>query len=297
MTGRMPSRRPGRIPDPRPNPETGPSSEVTSTANPRIKAVIRLRDRHERETTGLTIVDGAREIRRALETGAEVVEAYVRYGLTSSADARGALDLLARRGLEPTPVGEAVMERIAFGDRSDGLVVVVRIPRLHLGDIALPPAPFVAVVEGIEKPGNLGAILRSADGAGVDALIAADPRTDIFNPNAIRASLGTIFARPVVTASSAETLSWLRDWGLRIVAASVDASVAYTSVDLTGPIAIVLGSEAAGLSAAWTGPDIDAVSLPMHGVADSLNVAAAAAVLFYEALRQRQPAQRSQLQV
>jgi RNA methyltransferase, TrmH family len=147
--------------------------------------------------------------------------------------------------------------------------------------------PLVAVVEGIEKPGNLGAILRSADGAGVDALIAADPRTDLFNPNAIRASLGTIFSVPIANATSAKTISWLTDHGISIVVARVDGSVAYDQVDYRGPLAIVLGSEAHGLAGTWSGPGIQAVSLPMLGVADSLNVSAAAAILLYEARRQR----------
>jgi TrmH family RNA methyltransferase len=145
------------------------------------------------------------------------------------------------------------------------------------------------VVEGVEKPGNLGAILRSADGAGLDAVVAADPRTDLYNPNAIRASLGTIFSLPLATASSAETLAWLRAHGIRTVVARVDATLLHTEADLRGPLAIVLGSEALGLTEAWSGPGVVAVRVPMLGVADSLNVAAAAAVLFYEARRQRGP--------
>jgi TrmH family RNA methyltransferase len=143
------------------------------------------------------------------------------------------------------------------------------------------------VLESVEKPGNLGAVLRSADGAGLDALIAADLRTDLYNPNAIRASLGTIFTLPVAVADSRETLDWLRGRGLAIVAARVDGSVPYTEVDYRRPTAIVFGSEAEGLSEAWRAPDVTAVRLPMLGAADSLNVSAAAAVLFYEARRQR----------
>jgi TrmH family RNA methyltransferase len=192
-------------------------------------------------------------------------------------------------GHRATEVSEPVLVRIAFGDRTDGIVLVIRMPRPTLAEVRLSsaPAPLIAVVEGVEKPGNLGAILRSADGAGLDAVVAADPRTDLANPNVIRASLGTIFARPVVAASTADTLTWLRQSGLAIVAARVDGATDYAAQDFRGPIAIVLGAEAEGLSAAWQAPDIRAVRLPMHGVADSLNVAATAAVLFYEARRQR----------
>jgi TrmH family RNA methyltransferase len=145
----------------------------------------------------------------------------------------------------------------------------------------------VAVLEGVEKPGNVGAVLRSADAAGVSAVILADPRTDLYNPNAIRASLGTIFTMPVCEAASGDVLARLREHECMILAARVDGAVPYTEVDYRRPTAIVLGSEAAGLSPIWTGDDIRAVRLPMRGVADSLNVSVTAAVLFYEALRQR----------
>ena len=145
----------------------------------------------------------------------------------------------------------------------------------------------MVVVEGVEKPGNLGAVLRSADGAGADAVIAADPRTDLFNPNAVRASQGTVFAVPVAGAPSAEVRTWLRRAGVRVLAARVGGAVSYVDADLRGPLAIVLGSEASGLSDAWSGGDVAAIGLPMLGVADSLNVSIAAAVLLYEARRQR----------
>jgi RNA methyltransferase, TrmH family len=144
------------------------------------------------------------------------------------------------------------------------------------------------VLEGIEKPGNLGAILRSADSAGVDAVIAADGRTDLYNPNTIRASLGTVFRPNVREATANDTLAWLRAQGLAIFAARPDADKLYTDADMRGGTAFVLGSEAAGLSPAWSGPGVTPVRLPMHGIADSLNVSTTAAVLFYEALRQRQ---------
>jgi TrmH family RNA methyltransferase len=146
---------------------------------------------------------------------------------------------------------------------------------------------LVAVLEGVEKPGNLGAVLRSADAAGVSAVIVADGRTDLYNPNAIRASLGTIFTMPLCEAAGGDVLAWLRERRFSILAARVNGAVPYTAVDYRGPTAIVLGSEAAGLSSIWTGDDIQAVRLPMLGAADSLNVSTAAAVLFYEALRQR----------
>jgi TrmH family RNA methyltransferase len=264
-----------------------PRPILTSAANPRIKAAAALRDRRDRDRAGLTLIDGARELRRALEAGATVEEAFVCEALLAGADARAALDHLQAAGTPIQAVSESVLEKLAFGDRAEGVVAVARIPSLDLEALVVSTDPLVVVIEGVEKPGNVGAVLRSADGAGADALIAADPRTDLFNPNTVRASAGTIFSIPLAAASSAAVLTWLRGRGLRIVTARVDATRLYTDVDLTGPLAIVLGAEAEGLSTAWAGPEFEAVRLPMLGVADSLNVSATAAVLFYEALRQR----------
>jgi len=275
--------------DPRPTTPPPAAPSITSPSNPRVKAVVRLRDRRERETSGLTIVDGIRELSRALEAGVEVVEAFVADAFVRAGDSQALRDRLEAGGVV-TDVSSAAIERLAFGDRTDGIVAVVRMPRPTLEDIVLPARPraaLVAVIEGVEKPGNLGAILRSADGAGLDAVVVADARTDVGNPNVIRASLGTVFARPVVAASTAETIAWLSANGVAAVAARVDGDQAYTSVDLTRPVAIVLGSEADGLSDAWSRVEVEAVRLPMLGRADSLNLSAAAAVLFYEAVRQR----------
>ena len=260
---------------------------LTSTANPRVKAAGALRERRERDRTGLTLADGAREVRRALEAGVAVTEAFICEPLLAGPDARAVLDRLRADGTTIHSVNEPLFARLAFGERAEGVVAVLRIPSLGLADLALPNDPLVVVIEGIEKPGNVGAVLRSADGAGADALIVADGRTDPYNPNAIRASAGTVFSMPVATASTGSTLAWLRDRGLRIVAARVDADRLYTDVDLAGPLAIALGAESDGLSSAWAESDVEAVRLPMLGVADSLNVSVSAAILLYEARRQR----------
>jgi TrmH family RNA methyltransferase len=262
---------------------------ITSRSNPRVRAAAALRDRSERDARRLTIVDGAREVLRALASGASVEEAFVAGSLVRSDEAREAVAALDAAGVRRTAVGPTAFDRIAFGDRSDGLVAVVRIPPTGLDDLSgrLPRDPLVIVLESVEKPGNLGAVLRSADGAGGAALVVADPRTDLWNPNAIRASLGTIFAVPVAAAPSTEVAGWLRERAIGVAAARVDAARRYDEVDLTGPRAIVLGSEAHGLSEAWQGDDVVAVRLPMLGIADSLNVSTAAAVLLYESRRQR----------
>ena len=259
---------------------------ITSTKNPRIRAAAALRDRRERDQAGLTLLDGVRELARALAGRADVAEIFVdddRLGYEGAT----AVDEARRRGAIVTPVSDTVLDRLAYGGRAEGLVAVVRVPDLVLPGLGLPAEPLIVVLEGIEKPGNLGAVLRTADAAGADAVIAADPRTDLFNPNAIRASLGTIFAVPMASGSSIAVHDYLAARGIRLVVARVDANAPYTDVDLRGPVALVLGSEADGLSAVWTGPLVVPVNLPMLGVADSLNVSITAAVLLYEARRQR----------
>jgi TrmH family RNA methyltransferase len=263
------------------------SPALASPSNPRIKSVARLRDRRERESSGLTLVDGAREVRRALDAGVDVVEAFVCEPLLAGEDARAALVALAAKHVPMTTTTEAAFNKLAFGDRAEGLVAVIRPPTLALADVRLPADPLVVVVEGVEKPGNVGAVLRSADGVGADALIAASPRTDLANPNVIRASAGTIFSVPLAAAPSDDVVAWLREREIQMVAARVDADRLYTDTDLTGPLAVVLGSETDGLTAAWRADDIQAVRLPMRGVADSLNVSVSAAILLYEARRQR----------
>jgi TrmH family RNA methyltransferase len=269
-----------------------PMTVIESASNPRIKAALRLRERRDREQTGLTLVDGGREALRAINAGAMVETAFVCPPLIGSNDARRVHEKLTQdfgpfgASIEVVEVGERAFERLAFGDRADGVVLVVRAPRITLEDLQLPAEPLVVITEDVEKPGNVGAILRSADAVGADAVIAVGG-TDLFNPNVIRASVGTVFTVPVAAASAAEVVAWARERRLRILATRVDGSRLHVDADLRGGIALVLGSEAEGLSDAWTGDDVEAIRLPMEGIADSLNVSAAAAVLLYEAWRQR----------
>jgi RNA methyltransferase, TrmH family len=261
---------------------------IDSPANPRIRAAVALRERRDRDRTGLTLVDGGREARRAVDAGVPVETAFVCHDLLASEDARAALAAVERTaGLDAiVEVSERAFEKVAYGDRSDGIVLVVRPRQLALEALDLPPRPLVVVTEDVEKPGNLGAILRSADGAGAHAVIAVGG-TDLYNPNVIRASVGTVFSVPIASATAPAALAWLRGRGIRIVAARTDGQRLYADADLHGPLAIALGSERVGLSAEWHRADVEAVRLPMEGVADSLNVSVAAAILLYEAWRQR----------
>ena len=262
--------------------------DVSSRQNPRFKAALGLRDARERRSRGRIIVDGAREIGRALDAGVVLRETWIAPERVRTDAARALVPRVAGEGeiIEATP---ELLARLAYGDRDEGIVAVFETPAADLPTVAaaLPERPLIAVMEQVEKPGNLGALLRSADGAGVDAVIAADPVSDIWNPNAIRASLGTIFSTPIAACSASEAVAFLRRLDVAILAARVEGGLDYDAMDLTAAVALVVGAETSGLSEAWSGEGVTPVAIPMLGLADSLNVSASAAVLFYEARRQR----------
>lgn len=264
-----------------------PRPVITSVQNQRIKGAAKLRDRRQREKQRRTLIDGDREIERAFQAGFNLLEVFVCDAPCHEARHGPLVERLESAGVNVIGCTPEVFSKLAFGERADGLVAVADTPVAVLTDLALPPQSLVAVLVSLEKPGNVGAVLRSADAAGVNAVIVADGGTDLFNPNTIRASLGTIFTVPVCAASGAATIDWLRTGGYRMFAARVDGAIDYTHANFNGPTAIILGSESEGLPKAWHATDITAIRLPMQGIADSLNVSATAAVLFYEALRQR----------
>lgn len=260
---------------------------ITSLHNPRIKQALRLRDRRGRQEQMRLIVDGWRETCRALDSQIQPLELYVCESALTAEQSRELTALTSPHGLEWTFVSPNVFEKLCYGQRGEGVVLVAAQPTTTLDDLHLNGPAVVAVLEQIEKPGNLGAVVRTADAAGIAAVIVLGGGTDLFNPNAIRASLGAMFHVPVCAADAASTLAWLRQHRAHIFAARVDGAVSYTQVEYTSRCAIVLGSEAHGLSNIWTGDDIQSIALPMRGIVDSLNVSTTAAVLFYESLRQR----------
>ncbi len=259
---------------------------ITSAQNPRIKRALRLRSSRGRRQQQRMILDGVREIRRAFRSGVAFVELFVCDELCH-ADARALVGELSSAGFQGTPVTESVFRKLAYGERGEGLVAVAPMPPVDLGRLRMPPNALVAVLERIEKPGNVGAVLRSADAAGVQALLLADGGTDLYHPNTIRASLGAVFSVPVASAPNAQVRAWLDEQGFTLLAARVEAAHCYTDVVYRGRVAVVLGSEAHGLSDFWKGPEITPIRLPMRGVVDSLNVSVAASVIFFEACRQR----------
>lgn len=265
---------------------------ITSLQNPRIKQAIKLRDRYGRDDQQRIIIDGRREIERALAAGVQVTELFIEADVLPPDLERKLVRATRDCNGDVLDVSPPVMQKLAFGERHEGIVATAKTPSSNLTTFAALLAkqstpPLLAIVEGLEKPGNLGAILRTADGAGVAGLIVCAGKTDLYNPNAIRASLGAIFTVPIAAASRADTIAFLRQRQLKIFAARVDGAVDYTAVDYRSPCAMVLGSEAEGLTRDWHAADIQAIRLPMRGEVDSLNVSVTAAVLFYEALRQR----------
>jgi RNA methyltransferase, TrmH family len=260
--------------------------EITSPANPRIKQLVALRRRRGREQSDLTLVEGFDEISLALGAGARPQALYFCAELAAPT-ATAVLGQAESAGAEIIRVSRPVFEKISYREGPDGWLAAVAAVPDRLDRLRLSERPLVLACAGLEKPGNLGAILRTADAAGLDAVIAADPATDWANPNVVRASKGTVFSVPVASSTSQEALAWIGEHGLTIVAATPGARQPVTEADLTGPTVIAVGAEQAGLPDAWLDRADVRVRIPMFGRADSLNVSTSAAIISYEAVRQR----------
>lgn len=261
--------------------------DITSLQNPKLKEALNLWDRKEREKAGLFIIEGYRELSRAALKKWEVITLFYCSPLFLGSNETELIEQLTRRGTKAYSCSEKIFRKLSYRDRPDGLVAIARQKKSSLDDLLIKKASLFVVAEAIEKPGNLGTILRSADAVSVDGVIVADPCTDVYNPNVVRASVGTLFTIPVVQTTSANTLKWLKEKGITIVAATPSAKAMYTQVDLTGPVAIAVGTEQLGLSNLWMHEAEIQVRIPMLGIADSLNVAMATTLLLYEVLRQR----------
>lgn len=254
--------------------------DITSLQNPRVKQIVKLReDRRQRLREGLMLVEGWDELSRALDSGlvAEMV-------ITAPELQPRPLAALTS---QPVTVSRAVFEKISYRDNPDGWLGVLPIPKMNLGNIRLGNAPLVIVAESVEKPGNLGAILRTADAVGADALLVCDPRVDVWSPNVVRASRGALFTVPTVQVDSPGALDWLRQHRISILAATPAAQIVYTELDMNMPLAITVGTEDQGLTEFWLNNADEQVRIPMFGKVDSLNVSIATALMAYEAVRQR----------
>jgi TrmH family RNA methyltransferase len=257
---------------------------ITSVRNPRIAGVLELQEKSRvRRAQGLFVVEGLREITLALSSGYSVESLFVCKNLDGFERFKALCDLPKHI----YPVAAEVFAKIAYRENSDGLLAIIPSRNLSLDEVDLPEKPFVIVLESVEKPGNLGAILRTADAAKVDAIVICDPLTDLYNPNVIRSSIGCVFTQQVAVCSSQEALQWLRNKDVKIFAAELQAAQWYHETDFTRASAIVMGTEAEGLSDFWRQQADARIKIPMRGKIDSLNVSVSTAVLTFEAMRQR----------
>ncbi len=265
--------------------------DITSPHNPKIKQVVRLREKRERDETELFLIEGYRELLRAADAKWGVETLFVCRELFLGCNEDALIGMLAAKGAKVLTCPEPLFRKMAYRDRPDGLLAIARQQKLTLDDLSsiikTKKNPFFVVAEAIEKPGNLGTILRSSDAVGLDALIVCDKCTDVFNPNVVRASTGTLFTVPIVEASGAEALNWLKKHHITIMAATPSARIEFTEANMNLPLAVAVGTEQLGLSELWMQQAELQVKIPMCGVADSLNVAMATTLLMYEALRQR----------
>jgi RNA methyltransferase, TrmH family len=255
---------------------------ITSIQNPKIKNVVKLIEKQsERKTQGLIVVEGAREINLALAANYKLKTLFNCVAVSSiKGDKVNADPLLT------VEISKEVFAKLAYREGSDGLLALFEPKQQTLDTFVLSANPLIIILEAVEKPGNLGAILRTADAAGIDGLIICDPKTDIYNPNVIRSSVGCLFTTQVVADTSENIMQWLNHKKITTYAAALTATQAYTAMNFAAPTAIVFGTEADGLSDKWL-TTVQQIKIPMLGKIDSLNVSVSAAVMVYEALRQR----------
>ena len=261
--------------------------QITSIQNPKVKHAVQLRDRRHRDHSSEMLIEGYRELLHAVESGHAPITLFYCPEFFLGSNEPALIDSAAALGAALIETSKRVFEKLSYRDRPDGLLAVA--PQIGIALDALAPRDpaLLLIVEAIEKPGNLGTMLRSADATNVDAVLVCDRTTDINNPNVVRASVGTLFTVPVCEADSTDALQMCRNRGISVVAATPAGTQMYWDADYRGPVAIVAGSEQYGLSDAWLDAADTCVRIPMHGQADSLNVATAATLLMYEAVRQR----------
>lgn len=258
---------------------------ITSLQNPSVKNIVKLAKSRERKEQQLFVIEGARELSLALQSDYIVESVYVCWEMFEKTKYPGVLDSMEEKNV--LDISPEVFGKIAYRENSDGVVAIAK-PKLHtLEYIKLSGNPFVIVLEAVEKPGNLGAILRTADAAAVDAVVVCDPHTDLYNPNVVRSSVGGIFTVQTAVCSSADAAAWLKANNISFYAAELQAAEFYQDIDFRMPSAIVMGTEAEGLTGFWLKNATKRIKIPMRGKIDSLNVSVSTAVLTFEAMRQR----------
>ena len=261
---------------------------ITSAQNAKIKDLLALQEKSkERRKKGLFVVEGRRELLHCMAVGYEPFTIFFCPEIISEADFKGIEDAVAGRPCGWVEIPQHLYDKVAYRGGTEGVIAELHCKEMSLEALQVKENPLVVVLEAVEKPGNLGAVLRSADAAGADAVIVCDPLTDMYNPNLIRSSIGAIFTVPVATATSEETIKWLKDKRIKIYTAQLQDSEWYYDTDMKGGTAIVMGTEATGLTDAWRKAADAHIKIPMLGRLDSLNVSVSAAILLFEAVRQR----------
>lgn len=261
------------------------TESITSAQNPKIKTLLELQEKSKaRRKEGLFVVEGRRELLHCVEAGYEPYAVFYCPEIISNADFDAVVEKCDCNYYE---IPQHLYDKVAYRGGTEGVIAELRCKEMSLEALQMKENPLVVVLEAVEKPGNLGAVLRSADASGVDAVIVCDPLTDMYNPNLIRSSIGAIFTVPVATASSEDTIKWLKANNIKIYTAQLQDSEWYYDTDMKGGTAIVMGTEATGLTNAWRKAADAHIKIPMLGKLDSLNVSVSAAILMFEAVRQR----------
>ena len=265
---------------------------IESTHNPKIKEVLTLIEKPKvRREALLFVLEGARELTMALEGGYTPQALFYLPQIIPNPCQRFHLP----QPFPCYPVSSAVYKKIAYRESTEGVVAMMHQKNLDLSSLQIPSNPLILIIESAEKPGNIGAMLRTADAAQVDAVLVCDPFCDLYNPNLIRASLGALFTLQVVTCSSVEAVSWLQQNEIHIYPALLGGSNHYHCQDYRSGSALVVGSESKGLSPVWRGAECTAIKIPMRGAVDSLNVSVSAAILIFEAIRQREAGKQNMI--
>jgi TrmH family RNA methyltransferase len=262
--------------------------KITSLQNPKIKNLKRLEKASERKEQNLILIEGLRETVLAQRAGYTITAVFVCEEILKKDEAYS-LDALTKSaaGISVYHISKEVYDSVAYRETTEGVIATAQPVKLRLENVKLGDSPLVLVIEGVEKPGNLGAMLRTSDAAGVDAVLICDGKTDIYNPNVLRSSLGTAFTQQIIVCETPEAIAFLKKKGIRIFAAELAAAGLYFSENFKQPSAVVVGTEATGLSEVWIDSADARIKIPMQGQIDSLNVSVSAAVLLFEAVRQR----------
>jgi len=262
---------------------------IESPHNPTLKYLQSLHKKRNRDQEGCFVIEGLREVSRAFAGGIQFRGFFICSEFLAPARDASEVELLAQLKVHPqvNELSKVAFEKISYREHPDGMLALAELPKNQLEDLRLSAIPLILVLDALEKPGNIGALLRTADSVGVDAVIITGEGADLYNPNVIRASMGSLFALKVLEASETILQAWLSQRGIALVAASPEANKRFWDYDFRGPVALLLGTEHEGLDTTWLKAAHECVHIPMSGSADSLNVATSGAVLLYEAFRQR----------